>query len=174
MIRLFFFVAMIFFSNSAKADIPIIELSESDGVKMGRVAFQWDSGRRWFADGDWHVAGYCEPALGFWRGRKAGGDPFFYEIAFTPVLRLEKKSFSGWSPYLDGGLGVHLITGNRVTDTRNLSSNYHFGSHIGVGVRFGKHNEFDVGYRIQHLSNAGLKQPNEGINFNILHLRYSY
>ena len=174
MIRLFLFVAMIFFSNPAKADIPIIELSEGDGVKMGRVAFQWDSGKRWFAEGEWQVAGYWESAIGFWQGKSAKGDPQIYELAFTPVLRLEKKSYSGWSPYAEGGVGVHLITGNRVTDTRNLSSNYHFGSHIGVGLRFGRQSEFDIGYRLQHLSNAGLKQPNEGINFNILHLRYSY
>lgn len=141
---------------------------------MGRVAFQWDSGKSWFTDGDWHVAAYWEPALGFWQGKSNKGDSQIYEFAFTPVLRLEKKPFNGWSPYIENGVGIHLITGNRVTDDRNLSSNYQFGSHIGAGMRFGKHNQFDIGYRLQHLSNAGLKQPNQGINFNILHLRYSY
>jgi lipid A 3-O-deacylase len=174
MIRLFLFVALVFFSSLAKAEIPIIELGYGDSVKMGRVAFQWDSGKHWFTEGDWHVAGYWEPAIGFWQGKSAKGDPHIYELAFTPVLRLEKKNLSGWSPYVETGVGVHLITGHHVTDSRDLASNYHFGTHIGVGLRFGKQNEFDIGYRLQHLSNAGLKQPNLGINFNLLHVRYSY
>ncbi|MGB8337715.1 MAG: acyloxyacyl hydrolase [Burkholderiales bacterium] len=159
---------------SARADIPILELGRGAGVNLGRVAFQIDSGKRWFTDSEWHVAGYWEPAIGFWQGKSVKGDPKIYEVAFTPVLRLEKKSYSGWSPYAESGVGVHLITGHHVTDDRDLGSNYHFGSYMGAGLRFGKQNEFDIGYRLQHLSNAGLKQPNRGINFNILHFRYSY
>ncbi|MGB9149088.1 MAG: acyloxyacyl hydrolase [Burkholderiales bacterium] len=158
----------------ARAESGIVELGHGDDVRMGRLAWQFDSGKRWFTDGDWHVTNYWEPAVGFWRGKSSKGDPHIFEIAFTPVLRLEKKSLTPWSPYLESGVGVHLITGHHVTDDRDLASNYHFGSHVGFGLRFGARNEFDVGYRLQHLSNAGLKQPNRGINFNILHLRYSY
>jgi lipid A 3-O-deacylase len=169
-----FFLLALAVSNLVRAEMPIIELGRGDGVNMGRVAFQWDSGSRWFTGGKWQVAAYWEPSIGFWRGKRAKGDPHIFELAFTPVLRLENKNRSALSPYIETGLGFHLITGHHVTDDRDLASNYHFGSHVGVGLRFGKQNEFDIGYRLQHLSNAGLKQPNEGINFNLLHLRYSY
>jgi hypothetical protein len=172
----FFLVALVI-SRSAKADIPlIIEFGHGGGVEMGRVAFQLDSKRRWFSGEEWQVAGYWEPALGFWRGGKIsdGGNRAIYEVALTADFRLEKKSLRFWSPYAEYGIGAHLITGHHVTEFRDLGGNYHFGNHVGVGLRFGEHNELDIGYRLQHLSNAGIKQPNEGIDFHILHLRYSY
>jgi lipid A 3-O-deacylase len=175
MIRYFgFFLVGLAMCSPANAEIPVVEIGRGDGVKMGRIAFQFDSGKRWFSGGQWHVAGYWEPAMGFWRGKSTQGDPQIFEFALAPILRLEKKSPDNWSPYLESGVGIHLITGHHVTDDRDLGSNYHFGSHIGVGLRFGKQSEFDIGYRLQHISNAGLKQPNEGINFNLLHLRLSY
>jgi lipid A 3-O-deacylase len=160
----------------ARADIPIVEIGSGNGVKMTRVAFQIDSGRRWLFGDQWHVAGYWEPALGFWTGGPLpdGSNRMIYEFALTPNLRLEKKILTAWSAYVEYGLGVHLITGHHVTDSRDLGSNYHFGNHAGLGLRFGAKNEFDVGYRVQHLSNAGLRQPNRGIDFHLLHLRYSY
>ncbi len=168
------FVFIFALCADARAEIPLIELGRGDSVKMGRVAFQIDSGKRWFTGGEWHLASYWEPAVGFWQGKSATGDKQIYEFAFTPVLRFEKKSLSYFSPYIEHGVGLHLITGHHVTDDRDMGGNFHFGTHIGVGLRFGAKSEFDVGYRLQHLSNAGLKQPNEGINFNILHFRYSY
>jgi lipid A 3-O-deacylase len=169
-----FIVVASIFCTSARAEIPILELGRGGGVNTGRLAFQIDSGRTWLSDDQWHVRGYWEPAIGFWQGKSRFGDKQIYELALTPNFRLEKKSNSSWSAYAEYGLGIHLITGHHVSDRRDLGSNYHFGNHIGVGLRFGAHNEFDVGYRLQHLSNAGLRQPNLGINFNILHLRYSY
>ena len=32
--------------------------------------------------------------------------------------------------------------------------------------------KYDLGYRFQHLSNADIKKPNDGINFN--QIRFSY
>ena len=48
---------------------------------------------------------------------------------------------------------------------RDLSTAWQFGSHIGAGVTCG---QFEIGYRFQHLSNASIKEPNDGIDFHIL------
>jgi hypothetical protein len=45
-----------------------------------------------------------------------------------------------------------------------------FGSHIGVGFRMAKDHAIGVG--LQHLSNAGIKQPN-GINLVLVQYSYS-
>ena len=44
--------------------------------------------------------------------------------------------------------------------------------HLGIGYRFGARKEHDVSFRAQHLSNAGYRNPNPGIN--LLLLRYQY
>ncbi len=159
----------------AQADSFVFELGRGDGVNMGRVAYQLPLKTQWQFRNNLQVTSYLEPAIGFWRGNSnIHDDPKMYELALTPVFRLEQQSRSAIAPYIENGVGIHVITGHHVTDDRDLGSNYHFGTHIGVGLRFGTRHEFDFGYRLQHLSNAGLKQPNEGINFNMLHFAYLY
>ena len=51
----------------------------------------------------------------------------------------------------------------------SFSTRFQFGDHLGVGVRRG---QYDIGLRLQHLSNAGLRNPNPGVNFLQLHLAY--
>jgi hypothetical protein len=48
-----------------------------------------------------------------------------------------------------------------------------FGSHIGAGLRLGEAGQTKLGVGFQHLSNAGLKQPNGGINLYLLTLSVS-
>ena len=45
-------------------------------------------------------------------------------------------------------------------------SSFQFGSHVGVGMRLGEAGS--LGIALQHLSNAGLKQPNGGIDLVLL------
>ena len=47
---------------------------------------------------------------------------------------------------------------------------FEFGSHLGIGLRIARDHSIGLGY--QHLSNAGIKQPNGGIN--LLIVQYSY
>jgi lipid A 3-O-deacylase len=49
---------------------------------------------------------------------------------------------------------------------------HQFGSHVGIGARFGNKDAFELSYRYQHISNASIKHPNNGINFNILRVGY--
>jgi len=66
-----------------------------------------------------------------------------------------------------------LISNSSIGDTR-MSTAFQFGSHIGFGYRFGVTNSFDIGYRFQHLSNAGIKHPNSGINFHQIRLQHNF
>ena len=45
-----------------------------------------------------------------------------------------------------------------------------FGSHLGAGLQLDP--RLSVGLAVQHISNAGLKQPNGGINFYMLTASY--
>ena len=38
-----------------------------DGTDMGRVAIQWDWKKRWLQGQDWHLGGYWDLGLGYWK-----------------------------------------------------------------------------------------------------------
>jgi hypothetical protein len=55
-----------------------------------------------------------------------------------------------------------------------MSTAFQFGSHIGLGYRFGAKRSYEIGYRFQHISNAGIKKPNPGINFHQVRVQYHF
>ena len=53
-----------------------------------------------------------------------------------------------------------------------MSTSFEFGSHVGAGVRLGARGETRFGVALQHLSNAGIKEPNSGVNFVLLNATF--
>lgn len=51
---------------------------------------------------------------------------------------------------------------------------FQFGDHLGLAYRFGEKGALDASYRFQHLSNAGIKEPNNGIDFHQIRLQYHF
>jgi lipid A 3-O-deacylase len=125
----------------------------TDGAKLARLGVQWQGPREWLS---WDVS------LGGW----TGGHGHVYDLSFTPVARL------GRSPYLEGGVGAHVLSDLDVGTGRDFSTRFQFGDHVGVGFRFGGDERYELGVRFQHLSNGGTRNPNPGINFMLLRLAY--
>jgi opacity protein-like surface antigen len=147
--------------------------AHSLGVDLARAALQWDWKVRWLETGNWHVAGHWDVAVARWFNdeplRASSG---LWDFSVTPVLRLQQTVRSEFSPYLEIGVGAHLLSETSISPERRFSTALQFGSHIGVGVRFGHQHEYDLSYRFRHLSNAGIKQPNDGIEFHEVRLGY--
>lgn len=136
----------------------------SAGVSVSR---DWDV--RWFDSGDWYLGGYWELGVSRWfADSERQGAHGITEIGLTPVFRFQQRTPGAWSPYAEIGVGVHFLSSTRLNDERKFGSSFQFGDHIGFGVTFGVQQEYDLGYRYQHLSNAGLNDENSGINFHEL------
>jgi lipid A 3-O-deacylase len=150
-----------------------IEAGHGDATDMGQISLirQWD--HKWFTDGDWYLTGYWEVSAGNWKSSSAGGKRI-WDVGFTPVFRLQTKASSGFRPYVDGAVGAHLISDTHVNDNLDMGSSFEFGSHVGLGLLFGDKSQFDLGYRYQHLSNADLKTPNPGIEFQQVRFAYLF
>lgn len=149
--------------------------SSNVDVKLYRGGLQWDWGKRWLNTGNWHLGGYWDLSLGYWDNRS----PFktnesLIDIGITPVFRFQKNSHSGFSPYVEAGIGVHLLSKTSVGLERKFGSSFQFRDHLGIGLRFGDKGRYDLGYRYQHLSNGSLKAPNQGINFHQLRMQYHF
>jgi hypothetical protein len=149
-----------------------VEGGRGDGADMARVGIQWDWKSRWFQRQNWHLGGYWDLALGHWhQSGQAGFNEDITEIGLTPVFRLQQNDLKG--PYLEGGIGFHLLSRTSLGDKR-FSTMVQFGDHVGAGFRFGAEGKFDAGYRYQHLSNSGIRRPNNGINFHQIRLQYHF
>jgi lipid A 3-O-deacylase len=158
-------------SRAMAADGLAVEAGGGDGTDMGRIAVQWDWNKRWFQGSEWHLGGYWDLGLGYWRRDDVlpGQNDDIAEIGFTPVFRFQRNGLTG--PYFEGGIGAHLLSRTSIGDKR-LSTRFQFGDHLGLGYRFGAKGAWDLGYRFQHLSNGGIKKPNDGVNFHQVRLQY--
>ena len=90
-----------------------------------------------------------------------------YDLGFTPVFRFVR---SRGQPYFEAAIGFHVLSDLDFKDGVQTSTHFQFGDHIGAGIVYGR---YDWSVRLRHLSNAGIRNPNPGINFLQLRLQYS-
>jgi lipid A 3-O-deacylase len=149
--------------------------STNASVDMGRIGLQWNWSKRWAISQNWHIGGYWDVTFGHWSNDSPQRtNSSLTDFGVTPVLRLQQTNPSGVSPYIEGAVGFHLLSDTSVSQERKFGSSFQFGDHVGLGIRFGQKQAFDLGYRYQHLSNAGIKHPNQGINFHQVRLQYNF
>jgi len=147
---------------------------EADIYRLG-LQKRW--GRTWFNGGAWNVGGYWDAELAYLKADNAvpGENDDLYDLSLTPVFRLQRDTAlsSGVSPFADAGIGAHLLSETSLAD-KDYSTAFQFGSLIGFGLGFGKHGQYELGYRFQHISNVGIKKPNDGLNLHLLRFGYSF
>ena len=174
--RIFFasplFLALLLVTNPSKAvDSASAEYGTGNGAQMWRLGAQWKWQSRWLQSGNWHMGGYWDAQVGQWSG---DGKNTITDLGLTPVFRYQQTTPSSISPYVEGAIGFHLISPVRLEPARGFSTAFQFGDHIGAGARFGERGRYDLGLRFQHLSNAGTKKPNNGINFTQLRFQFHF
>jgi lipid A 3-O-deacylase len=152
--------------DSMSVEYGVAESSKCE-LMLDRIGVQKNWDRQWFRGDSWHVGGYWDLSLGYWRNNSADKtNEEITDIGFTPTFRFEKNQPSGFSPYIEGAVGLHGLSHASVSIHRRFGCAFAFGDHIGFGMRFGPRNALDLSYRFQHLSNAGIKPPNQGINYD--------
>jgi hypothetical protein len=93
------------------------------------------------------------------------------QLGATPVLRWSMaESQSGW--FVEAGIGANVLLPVYRSSDKSFSTAFNFGDHVSVGRTFGERGRHELALRAQHFSNAGIKQPNPGVNF--VQLRYSW
>ncbi len=113
------------------------------------------------------LSGYYEASLNYWE--KEGDE--IYGIALSPVFVYNMGSKSNTiHPYIEAGIGVACISDTMIK-SRNMTTNLHFEDRIGVGI---KTESFDLNAKYMHYSNAGIKQPNSGIDIFIFTMSYIF
>ena len=142
-------------------------------VKKLDLGFVWDPNLTWWQIGDWHFALIGEAHVAWWHTNEGNVHGNIGEIGVTPIIRFIKGSGS-IRPFVEAGAGVRLLSSPRISSDFTLSTAFQFADMAGVGVQFGGHQQYQAGYRFQHVSNGGIKEPNPGINFHQLYLQYNF
>ncbi|HQT81626.1 MAG: hypothetical protein B7Z60_04650 [Ferrovum sp. 37-45-19] len=155
--------------NSALAsrDGVGVEVGEGNQTDMARLSIDHSWDKRWFTNHSWSLGGYWDFSVGKWNPHNSsGGNHEVNDYSITPVWRISPtQSSSNVVPFFELGIGAHYITNHNVDTSRQMSTNFQFGDHVGAGVSLGRQHDWDVMFRFQHLSNAGIQNPNPGINF---------
>ena len=164
-------------ANASALDALLLELGTTEGredaERYGGAA-RWDFGGKWWQTGDWSFSSYIEFSVTYWDGERGTEDEDdLVDFGLTPVLRYQRTPSHGLAPFIEVGAGVHVHTEDGIGN-RDFDIPFAFGSHIGAGVRFGNEGMYELGYRFQHLSNAGIGDENPGINFHVLQLGYHF
>ncbi len=162
--------------------VPAFDLSPStvtieggfteDSVDAQRYGanLRWDLPIQLFQVGDWHMVSLVEFGINVWASSKGRtGEDSLVDFGLTPVLRYQMDPKRGFAPFVEAGAGLHLHTQNGLND-KDFDLPFAFGSHAGLGARFGADGKYELMYRYQHQSNAGLGATNPGINFHVMSL----
>jgi hypothetical protein len=131
-------------------------------INLWRIGVQWKG-----APFDWmkkyeRFSWYWDASVGGWHGDEGT----VHDVGVTPVFRYMKETHG---PYLEAGIGAHILSDSHINSDLGFSTRFQFGDHLGAGYYHGK---WDWQVRLQHLSNGGMRNPNPGINFMIFRVQY--
>jgi hypothetical protein len=153
---------VLFVSRSAAAADPqwiaiFGRVTESADTDIFRLAYRHPSKE----NGDWWKPSHVQFGASSWHVPDVRGQTERFDLNVTAIWRGDKS----WG-YWEAGFGGYLLSKTINNDENRLPSAFEFGSHIGAGLRLAK--AHTLGIAIQHLSNAGIKQPNGGIDLVLL------
>jgi len=154
-------------------DSVSLEVASASRTQAVRAGLQWDWSSKWWQSNGTHIGGYWDLSLGQWRATRfqnRDATQSITDLGFTPVFRFQRDDMRGL--YGEFGIGAHYLTGLYDNNGKHLSTHFQFGDHIGIGYVF--RNGLDLGLRYQHFSNGGYSEPNDGVNFVVLRLRYGF
>ncbi len=108
----------------------------------------------------------AELGVSYWDAQSGHPDSM-WQLSATPMLRWWPTEFF----YAEIGVGVTGLSRTHFAG-RDLGSAFQFGNHAGVGVLI--NDAHRIGLRYSHFSNAGLKEPNPGLDMVQLIYTYRY
>lgn len=119
------------------------------------LGFNWDN--TWLESSTGRLTGYWDAGYTYWEAGDASGGA--HSLSFSPVFVYEFGS-GNVKPFVEAGVGGAVFSGTSAGD-QEFGSGFNFEDRIGAGLKIGETQK--VGIRAIHYSNAGIKQPNDGI-----------
>lgn len=146
--------------------------SNSSSVRKAGVIAGWMPPRPLWQGQRWRLNLRHELELAMWRVPRARN---IVEFGYSPVFRLERPGSGKHSVFfVEGAIGARLLSHTRLAPDKTMSTAFQFSDMLGLGYQWGTRGQSTVGLRINHISNAGIKRPNPGVNFAQVYYRYRF
>lgn len=143
--------------------------ADTDSLTLGYV-LPW-SWRQSAQEGP--VSFYWDFFLSQWRAPRPDGIDKRNYTQIGAIANWRYRFSQGDSPwFVEAGIGATVMDSIYRTPDREFSTTFQFTEQLGVGRNFGAQGEHELSLRVQHFSNAGIKEPNPGENF--VRVRYLY
>lgn len=127
----------------------------------------------WSATQGGALSFYADFFLSLWRAPQPSGIGNHNYTQIGAIANWRWRFAEGQSPwFVEAGIGGTLMDQLYRTPSREFTTAFQFTEQIGVGRNFGAQGEHELSLRLQHFSNAGIKEPNPGENF--VRVRYLY
>jgi hypothetical protein len=150
-----------------------LEFGTGNKSQFARGSLQWNFQRPLYQSENLRIGGYWDLDLAEWRSNQyrniPGESQNLTEIGITPTFRLQSP---GGRIFIDAGIGAHLLSSLYNNNGRRLSTAFEFGTKLSLGYSVTA--ATDVAVVVQHYSNGGIKQPNNGVNFASLKLIHRF
>lgn len=136
-----------------------------DNINVSRLSVRDGFDQEWGKSDVGYFDGYFELSANYFEKDSDSN----FGIALSPVFTYN-FTFGKLQPYLEGGIGVSLWSDTMIAG-RNLSTKFLFEDRVGFGI---KYDNLDFSFRYMHYSNAGVVQPNSGIDIFIGSITYKF
>ena len=137
------------------------------GARIGPERTLW-TGESWRVDHDWKFR------IARWGSHRAESRAkSLWDFGAYQSLRILPLATGTFVPFAEGALGMHVLTHARIGD-RAISTAFQFGQHLAVGARFGERHAYSLAVRAEHVSNANIKRPNDGVSFFGFEFQYDW
>jgi lipid A 3-O-deacylase len=142
----------------------------SQGGMTYRLSLSQDWAKEWFRTTTGRLTGYWDAGYTYWAAGDKGSAG--HSVAFSPVFAYEFSTRNeNIIPFIEAGIGVALFSSTHVGE-QDLGSSFNFEDRIGFGVKLPDHQR--VGIRATHYSNAGISEPNDGIESYALYYSHGF
>lgn len=166
-------IILFYATNIMGADRMTLELGHGENVNVERIGAQWDWKNNLLNVLGFNLETYWQLDYSIWQSTLGSSQ---YDanntLGLTPVFRFTRK-LEKVKIYLDTSIGIYLYSSTQINDS-NFGVNFQFSDALALGIFLGEQDQWSVAYKIQHLSNNEIQQPNNGINFNFLVIAYEY
>lgn len=132
--------------------------NQADVFANWNLPWGWDLGK------EWHLQSRLDFSIGWLAD--SGDNAAIGTLGPSLVLSRER-----WPVSLEAGVSPTLLSKSHF-ESRDFGTDFQFTSHGGVNWDFATH--WRLGYRFQHMSNAGLGSNNRGLNMHLFALSYVF
>jgi lipid A 3-O-deacylase len=100
---------------------------------------------------------------------QAPGNQFLWNGNVTPYLRWHPADGALRNMFVEIGVGLQLLSNVSLSSSprfaHDFSTALQFGERIAAGVTFGPRGRYEIAPFFQHVSNGGIKEPNDGLSY---------